>query len=489
MSLGLAEAAHRLGWRLDIRLAVDVDAAAISIFAKNLSVRDARTADVVSLFDGELGAALTKSERTIKASVGPVDILIGGPPCQGHSDLNNHTRRRDPKNLLYLRMARAAEVLLPKIVVVENVSPVQWDETGVVQTASRILKHAGYEVAGRVVDLGRVGVPQRRRRFLLLASKLRDVNVGSILDRIADGMPTHPDRTVRWAIGDLLSVTNGNVYDRSSKATKRNAHRIAFLFKHHLYNLPNGRRPRCHKDGDHSYKSVYGRLRWDHPAQTVTTGFGSMGQGRYVHPTRRRTITPHEAARLQTFPDSFKFGNSASRGVLAKTIGNAVPPLLMVRLGTELLQRFDSKPARPGRPAASSPEALRRMQATRRRDTPGEVALRQVLHRSGLRFRVDQRVLPRSRRRADIVFKAAKLAVFVDGCFWHSCPRHRTKPKSNAEWWKKKLAENRRRDADANRELKNAGWLVERVWEHEPPEAAADRIEKLVRTRLRRRRS
>jgi DNA (cytosine-5)-methyltransferase 1 len=77
---------------------------------------------------------------------------------------------------------------------------------------------------------------------------------------------------------------------------------------------------------------MYGRLHWDRPAQTVTTGFGSMGQGRYVHPSRRRTITPHEAARLQTFPDWFDFGQS-SRGQLADMIGNAVPPLVMVALG------------------------------------------------------------------------------------------------------------------------------------------------------------
>ena len=91
---------------------------------------------------------------------------------------------------------------------------------------------------------------------------------------------------------------------------------------------------------------MYGRLRWDQPAQTITTGFGSMGQGRYVHPARRRTITPHEAARLQTFPDTFDFGDVTSRKALAKMIGNAVPPLLMATLGDSILAGLRGRHAR-----------------------------------------------------------------------------------------------------------------------------------------------
>lgn len=128
------------------------------------------------------------------------------------------------------------------------------------------------------------------------------------------------------------------------------------------------------------------------------------------------------------------------------------------------------------------------MQVTRRRDTPGELAIRRLLHQRGLRFRIDRRIVPGVLSRADVVFVTAKVAVFVDGCFWHSCPIHRTRPKANAKWWAAKLAANRRRDARANRQLKKAGWHVERVWEHETPAAAAARIAKIVRTRFRRRR-
>jgi DNA mismatch endonuclease (patch repair protein) len=123
------------------------------------------------------------------------------------------------------------------------------------------------------------------------------------------------------------------------------------------------------------------------------------------------------------------------------------------------------------------------MKVTRRRDTEAEMALRRALHAHGLRFRVDRQVLPGRPRRADIVFVTAKIIVFVDGCFWHSCPRHRTLPKANARWWAEKLAANRRRDTHTNRELRKAGWHVERVWEHEAPAAAASRITKFVRKR------
>jgi DNA mismatch endonuclease (patch repair protein) len=114
------------------------------------------------------------------------------------------------------------------------------------------------------------------------------------------------------------------------------------------------------------------------------------------------------------------------------------------------------------------------MAAQLRRDTKPEMALRQELHRSGLRYRVDYQVLKGLRRRADVAFPRAQVAVFVDGCFWHGCPTHRTWPKSNSEWWASKLEANVSRDRDTDRRLAEAGWLVIRMREHEDSiEAAA----------------
>ena len=123
------------------------------------------------------------------------------------------------------------------------------------------------------------------------------------------------------------------------------------------------------------------------------------------------------------------------------------------------------------------------MQATRQRDTPPELALRSALHRMGLRFRVNVAPLPDLRRSADVVFRRSRVAVFVDGCFWHGYPEHATWPKQNAAWWREKLHANQQRDRDTDERLSAAGWMPIRVWEHEDPAAAARRIEAAVKRR------
>ena len=122
------------------------------------------------------------------------------------------------------------------------------------------------------------------------------------------------------------------------------------------------------------------------------------------------------------------------------------------------------------------------MSRAKRRDTKPELTIRSGLHRAGLRFFVDRPPLPAHgwRRRADIVFPTERVAVFVDGCFWHSCPEHGTIPKNNREWWLQKLDDNRRRDVDTDRVLTEQGWTVVRVWEHEDPGAAVDRVRSIV---------
>lgn len=128
-------------------------------------------------------------------------------------------------------------------------------------------------------------------------------------------------------------------------------------------------------------------------------------------------------------------------------------------------------------PPASSAAARATMRANRARDTRPELALRRELHRRGLRYRVDFAPVRGLRCKADVVFTRARLAVFVDGCFWHSCPFHATRPTSNAEWWRAKLEANMARDRRNDRELAAAGWRVLRCWEHEPAIEVADRVQ------------
>src|SRR4051812_32527509 len=132
----------------------------------------------------------------------------------------------------------------------------------------------------------------------------------------------------------------------------------------------------------------------------------------------------------------------------------------------------------------ASTEGVRsRMQTQRTRDTAPELAVRRLLHAAGLRYRVDRPPLPGLRRRADIVFGPARVAVYVDGCFWHGCPEHGTRPAANRGWWQAKLDGNRARDADTDNRLAASGWEAVRVWEHEDPQAAAARIQALLATR------
>jgi DNA mismatch endonuclease (patch repair protein) len=127
------------------------------------------------------------------------------------------------------------------------------------------------------------------------------------------------------------------------------------------------------------------------------------------------------------------------------------------------------------------------MVGNRRRDTSPEMAVRRLVHAAGLRYRVDARPLPDLNRRADLVFSRAKVAVFVDGCFWHGCPQHHTTSRTNAEYWAAKAQRNRARDAETDRLLADAGWTVLRVWEHEDPAEAAQRVVNVVHVERRRR--
>ncbi|MFJ4877902.1 very short patch repair endonuclease [Streptomyces sp. NPDC088745] len=132
---------------------------------------------------------------------------------------------------------------------------------------------------------------------------------------------------------------------------------------------------------------------------------------------------------------------------------------------------------------ATSAARRRNMQAIRSRDTTPELLVRRLLHAQGLRYRVSAKPLPGLRRTADLVFRPVRVAVFIDGCYWHGCPEHYVPPKSNSGYWSGKVARNRSRDADTNAQLTEAGWLVLRFWEHEPADVCAAQIAAEVRER------
>lgn len=336
MTCGIQEAARQSKRRVRIELAVELDPRIARIYKQNFSHSRVVATDVATMLPGDPGDEFSAGEHRLATGINEPDFLVAGPPCQGHSDLNNHTRREDPKNGLYLKVARAAEVMRPRVVVIENVPAVQHDRGGVVETTTKALCNLGYSVDSCVLDLANVGVSQHRLRFVLIASRSNAVSPAEVFSSLDERWSNHPTRSVDWAFRDLERYASPDIIDSRTSLSPESVRRINYLFDNKLYDLPDSERPPCHRDKAHSYGSVYGRLAWSKPSQTITSGFGTMGQGRYVHPSQRRTLTPHEAARLQGFPDWFAWGQS-QRSMLATVIGNAVPPQLMLQIGSIVL--------------------------------------------------------------------------------------------------------------------------------------------------------
>ena len=334
LTLGVSEACRRAGLGHAVEFASEWDEGAMEIFRSNFSPLSWSCEDIDSMLSPSHRKRPTKMEQEFLDShpnIMEPDILVGGPPCQGHSDLNNHTRREDSRNNLYFRMLRAAQIISPKALIIENVSTVIHSKERVVQRTRGNLEKIGYKVAEKILWGHHFGVPQKRKRHFLVASRVCEPDFDQFGD--INSVFLEEPRTLRWAIEDLQQSYNPDeVFNSSARPSQRNQERMDFLLDEEVYDLPNEERPPCHRDG-HNYPAVYGRMSWDVPSSTITAGFGSTGQGRFMHPSRcvvsgaGRTLTPHEAARVQTFPDWFDFSGHR-RGVLSKTIGNAVPPIL-----------------------------------------------------------------------------------------------------------------------------------------------------------------
>lgn len=333
LSLGAMEACRALGKLFLPVAAVDNDSEALEVYKRNFRLLKTYLHDITDILDGEIGSKPTNNELLFLKEVKNVDILLAGPPCQGYSDLNNRTRRCDSRNALYERVARFVETVEPEHVLIENVPAVIHGRERAVQRSIDVMRELGYKVDSGIVDLAAIGVSQKRRRHVVIASTSKTISVQDVIEKYSAGQA----RSVKWAIGDLEDEPPNGIFTSPSQHTEENIRRIVYLHKNDVYDLPNRLRPQCHRNDGHSYKSMYGRLRWDEPAQTVTSGFGSPGQGRFIHPTKLRTLTPHEAARLQFFPDVFDFSNVEKRTALAEMIGNAAPMKLSYVFCLELL--------------------------------------------------------------------------------------------------------------------------------------------------------
>lgn len=345
LALGFSQACAEMGFDFVSEAAIDDDAGAVDVYATNHGTKRRISASVRSLIDfqvrgmGEKAKFLYDPEIVDEVAaelVGNVDVVLAGPPCQGHSNLNNHTRRTDRRNELYLTVPAFAIATGASMVVIENVPAVVHDRQQVVATTKALLKSAGYTVTLGRAFADRLGWPQTRQRFFLLARK------DSAPAQIEDvGEALHSERRdLWWAIRDLEDEAVDGRLVVEAEYSDENRRRIDWLFDNDEHNLPASERPECHQDGT-TYNAVYGRLFQQKPAPTITTGFMTPGRGRYIHPTRRRTLTPHEAARLQGFHDGYDFhphpGKVSGKSQLGKWIGDAVPMPLGYVAGLSVL--------------------------------------------------------------------------------------------------------------------------------------------------------
>lgn len=336
LSLGFEEACRAMGSTAMPLLAVDIDDLALRIHKANHMTQRTLNQSVASLVDfkvtgkGETAEFAYEPEligETISTLKNKVDVIIAGPPCQGHSTLNNHSRSDDPRNLLYLTVPALAVALNVKSLIIENVPNVVNDKESVVSSAINLLKTNGFHITEGVLQAHHLGWPQTRKRYFLVASRgSAPISIKLIAEQFKrDSLP------VTWAISDFVveREDQDHLMNGLPEMSLENQERVNWLFDNSSFELPNHVRPICHQDG-HTYPSVYGRMKPNEPAPTLTTGFMSPGRGRFIHPLERRMLTPREAARLQGFPNWFNFMDrgTTKKSDLAKWIGDAVPSIL-----------------------------------------------------------------------------------------------------------------------------------------------------------------
>lgn len=279
-------------------------------------------------------------EADLGHELGAVDVIIGGPPCQGFS-VQRRGGNEDPRNELVLEYVRLVKELKPHIFVMENVGGIL-SERGkpFVKALFNNLTAAGYSIQQKKLLASDYGVPQDRTRVIIVGELTNGHRTTFTYPEKISG----PKKTVREAITDLMHKDETTVANhRSDKLSAINLKRIQAITEGQgRDSLPEELQLECHKNNSsHRHLDTYGRMAWDQPAPTITARFDSFSRGRFGHPVLDRTITLREGARLQTFPDDFVF--LGTKVEIAKQIGNAVPPLLAEHIAAQVKACLDKR--------------------------------------------------------------------------------------------------------------------------------------------------
>ena len=271
---------------------------------------------------------------------GDLDLLAGCPPCQGFSrmrTLNRGEAADDPRNDLVREYLRLVEELLPRALMFENVPGLANDPR--YQELLQAIRGLGYHARHEVHNAADFGVPQRRRRLILLAARGAQVEMPQTL-------PSDSHPTVRSVIADLPKP--GESGDPAHDVTETRRPEIAELIRLIPHDggsredLGPGRVLACHERCEGFY-DVYGRMHWDDVSPTITSGFVNPSKGRFLHPEQDRCVTPREAALLQTFPPDYVFPMKRGKYPVATMIGNAFPPELARHHARAILEVLGAK--------------------------------------------------------------------------------------------------------------------------------------------------
>ncbi len=460
---GMTEGLFQAGYR--VVAAVEIDQfAALAYHANNdqrgvcLFQEDIRNVDIgiiQNILNGE-----------------PLHLLAGCPPCQGFSTIRKKNKKRpinDARNKLIWEFVRFVEVLMPLTIMLENV-PALAEYTEFKKAVSR-LKRLGYDPYFDVLDVANFGVPQRRKRLVMM---------GSLLGSLLPAAGNSPLTTVRQTIGNLLPPKDSDdpVHHMYPHHTHEVQRRIELTPQDggSRSDLPEEYTLECHKKDGIGFHDVYGRLAWDKVSATITGGCLNPSKGRFLHPEQNRCISAREAALLQTFPEEYLFPINIPRASIALMIGNALPPAFCRQQAEHISTHLDGVFMSD---IFDSEKRSEIMSKVKNKGTSPELYVRNLLCKMGYRhYRLKSPTLPCN---PDIVYPGIKRAIFINGCFWHGhdCNRGHL-PETNHDFWEKKIAYNIERDTSNYAALKQLGWDYLVIWQCEIKKSRENDLRKRI---------
>ncbi len=331
-AVGLKEAGFR------IAAAVELDKVAAKTYNKNHPETNLIVEDIRKVSGSEL----------LGLAGGQIDLLAACPPCQGFSTLTNKYKREDERNLLIREVGRIIEETLPNSIMLENVPGLVIKGKPLFDELLRLLERLGYKYSWQVVQIADFGIPQRRRRLVLLAGKGFTIQIPERTHTVDGKFGTKKWKTLRSAIGRLRKpavqlheamemggphLFNWHVVRRLSDINRQRL--LVTKAGAPRGELPKKLRPECHKQSHEGFSNVYGRMSWDAPASTITAGCLTLSMGRFGHPDLDRTISLREAAYIQTFPANYKFDTCFIEQA-SRIVGNALPCKFAKILGDQV---------------------------------------------------------------------------------------------------------------------------------------------------------